>query len=62
MSQASNVGMTLDELRESIIAVVEYNWQDEARDYEDQEENGREAHIFNHLRRLDEFVSSEVPE
>lgn len=38
--------------------VVDYNWNDEATDYEhaEQEGNSRENHIFEVLERLDDFL------
>lgn len=38
--------------REAIKAILDYMWEDESRDYHEQDEEGRENHIFNHLQTL----------
>jgi hypothetical protein len=45
--------MTLEQLHESIGAVLDYNWTAEVRDAE---ENGAEGHIVVDLLNLAEFV------
>jgi hypothetical protein len=47
--------MDIEQLREAIRAVVAYNWDDERKDYQAQEE-GHGAHIFNALVALDNFA------
>jgi hypothetical protein len=51
--------MTLNELREAIAAVVEYNWEDEARDFEAcmHDGNDQEGHIFLTLQKLGAFIA-----
>ena len=51
--------MTLDELRDHISAVVDYNWQSEFRDAK---ENGMEGHVMNHLVALADFVGEPISE
>lgn len=55
---------TLDELRDDIRAVVDYNIRSEERDFEVQEEAGNqeacEAHVLHPLRRLDAFANGEA--
>lgn len=48
----------LEQLRNSIQAVVEYNYHDEKRDF-DQNPESRVGHIFQHLRALDEWLNHE---
>jgi hypothetical protein len=48
----------IDQVRESIEAVVNYNWQDEEQDFLAQDEEDREDHIFVHLKRLSEFLGT----
>lgn len=38
--------------REALRAVIYYLWEDESRDYYEQDDEGREGHIFNHLKTL----------
>lgn len=51
----------IEQLRRDIAAVVEYNWQAEAHDYNEQDHDGRENHIFKVLVRLDDFVTPDSP-
>jgi hypothetical protein len=46
------------EVLAAVRAVVAYNWADEQRDYEDQDETGRAGHIFAQLRTLDKWLKS----
>lgn len=53
--------MNLNELREAITKVLEYNWADEERDYNDRggdcEEN--DQHIYKTLLELDRFINED---
>lgn len=55
---------SLKELREAITEVVEYNWDDEERDFSecvpgdgDESSNGQNGHVFPVLRDLKEWLS-----
>lgn len=51
---------SFDDLKADIEVVVNYNWQDELRDYEECEtesDNSREGHIFVVLNRLNNFLA-----
>lgn len=42
-------------------AVVDYNWHDELRDFEEMERMGEDtsAHVFTFLREIDAWLESE---
>ena len=42
----------------SMRQVVEYNWADEVEDFDAQDEDGQRGHIYQHLERVDGFLSS----
>ena len=46
------------ETMESLRAILNYNWADEAADYEqcDEEGNSREGHVFEHMTRVSEWL------
>lgn len=41
---------------DSMRAIVEYDWQKERDDYQEQDDDGRRDHVFMHLRVVDEFL------
>jgi hypothetical protein len=52
-------------LRDDVQAIVDYNWEDEKRDYEDCEDednrwetNSRVGHIFETLQRLRKWLEA----
>lgn len=47
---------SVESLKASILAVVEYNWNDELADYQADENESRDVHIFNHLAALDNWA------
>jgi hypothetical protein len=42
--------------RPDVAKVLEYNWPQEFRDFEEQDEDGKENHIFTVLNRLDMWL------
>ncbi len=52
--------MTLDELKDNINELIDYNWSDELHDYKvtvgERGENPDAAHIFHVLVELDNFI------
>lgn len=60
-SRLTVLGIRLEDfekLFQSVRAIVDYNKDDEERDYSEQDEQGREGHIFNHIKAVDDFLSS----
>ena len=59
MSRAPE-GPTLGELLSALRAVIDYDWQAEQRDYEEQQSLGEsgDGHVFAHLVTLDRFVGA----
>ncbi|SEM79914.1 hypothetical protein [Streptacidiphilus jiangxiensis] len=55
MEGAQQRALTDDELRD-MRAVVDYSWAAEQRDFEEQDEDGRQNHIFNSLVVLDALL------
>ena len=50
---------TTDEIRDSVQRLVDYNWQDEQRDYEGGSWEGPiEGHIFFHIMRLQDWLEA----
>ena len=49
----SKLEYDLDQLKADLVSA--YNWFDEARDYEECDDEGREGHVFNPLQRLAKF-------
>lgn len=51
--------MNIDDVREAIFAVVQYNWADELRDFKEQhdEDEPQALHIFHSLVLLDNFLT-----
>lgn len=45
---------TFEQLRSAVNAILDYNWTDEERDYE---ENGGPGHIFERMTELDAFFN-----
>lgn len=45
-----------DRERMALEAVVDYLWDDESRDYDEQDEHGKDNHILNSLQVLKEMV------
>lgn len=48
---------TNSELRAAIRTIVDYNWEDEARDYKEHE-GEKDTHIFTVLEALDEWEAA----
>ena len=46
------------EIIDSIKLVLDYLWDDELKDYQEQDEEGRENHILNALTCLDDYVNN----
>lgn len=44
----------------AIRAIVAYDWEVEARDYEDQDADDREGHVFLHLQRVQEWLNADA--
>jgi hypothetical protein len=42
----------------SIRAIVDYDYETEAEDYEDQHPDDREGHVFEHLQRVEAWLDS----
>ena len=56
----------MPEITDSISRIVDYNWNDEERDFEEMLRQGEvieddENHIFTHLRRVREWLDSDDP-
>lgn len=45
--------------RDAIRNVIDYLWDDELRDYNEQDGDGQQNHIFNELEYLDNLLLSE---
>lgn len=45
--------------RDAIRNVINYLWDDELRDYNEQDGDGKQNHIFNELEYLDNLLLSE---
>lgn len=43
---------------DSIKLVLDYMWDDEFKDYQEQDEEGQENHILNALTCLDDYVNN----
>lgn len=43
---------------DSIKLVLDYMWEDEFKDYQEQDEEGQENHILNALTCLDDYVNN----
>lgn len=47
------------ETRSALRDVIAYNWQDEERDYEENDGEGSPEHVFRKLRHLDHWLSAQ---
>ncbi len=57
MPDPKAVAVPVDVLH-SVRQVVDYDWQTEARDYEQHLPDERDGHIFCHLTKLDAFLET----
>ena len=58
LEDAQNAAEVTHCLAAACRAVVDYNWTDELNDYEEDENDSRAEHIFNHLVALDNWINS----
>lgn len=47
-----------DEVIDAIKLVLDYLWEDELKDYQEQDEEGQQNHILVALTCLDDYVSN----
>lgn len=53
MSERTNT-----EVIDAIKQVLSYMWEDELRDYQEQDDEGQQNHILNSLAVLDDYVTN----
>jgi hypothetical protein len=47
-----------EETRAALASLVQYSYEDEHQDYEEQDEHGRENHIFVDIARLSAWLDA----
>jgi len=53
-------GQLSRDVRDSLYEVLYYLWRDERKDWEARDPSERTGHIFNHLRRVEHWLTDEI--